>query len=150
MQVTHSGVVITYDERQNNWQFTLRNRERVANSLALAKEFINRPVKETKANTFQRQKVYHKRNDCYGENVPRWKIIEATSITARNFIQTVDGKEREQITPFQLFPVGESKNDELVKRSEELTVEIVKLRNERDAVEKKLKALELPNERGDE
>jgi hypothetical protein len=44
MTITHDDITITYDEKDNRWHFELRGRQRSAESLAKAKEFIDKPV----------------------------------------------------------------------------------------------------------
>lgn len=47
--ITHNGVEITYNESQDHWEFLLRGRQRNAQSLAKAKEAIDKePVEARK------------------------------------------------------------------------------------------------------
>lgn len=41
IKVIHSGIEILYVEGENKWTFTLRGRDRSADSLAKAKEYID-------------------------------------------------------------------------------------------------------------
>lgn len=46
--VTYRDVIITYREKDNRWCFELRGRDRSAESLAKAKEFIDKPAPSEK------------------------------------------------------------------------------------------------------
>lgn len=54
IQIVHSDVPITYNEQANKWFFTLRGRDRSAESLAKAKEIIDKPVPVEKAKPFEK------------------------------------------------------------------------------------------------
>lgn len=54
IEFTHDGTLITYDEQENKWKFTLRGRDRSAESLAKAKEIIDKPVPAEKAKPFEK------------------------------------------------------------------------------------------------
>ncbi len=53
INTTHNGIEIVYNEASSLWEFTLRNREYGFTSLKLAKERIDRPVKEAKEQNFE-------------------------------------------------------------------------------------------------
>jgi hypothetical protein len=59
LSVTYEDIEIVYDESENVWRFTLRGRERSAESLAKAKEAIDKPVPADKAKPFQRVRAIH-------------------------------------------------------------------------------------------
>lgn len=46
--ITYNGIPITYCEKANEWAFTLRGRDRVAESLAQARKTIDRPSRTEK------------------------------------------------------------------------------------------------------
>jgi hypothetical protein len=54
IQVVHDETTITYNESENRWTFTLRGRDRSAESLAKAKEYIDKPVPAEKAKPFEK------------------------------------------------------------------------------------------------
>jgi hypothetical protein len=54
IQVVHDETTITYNESKNRWTFTLRGRDRSAESLAKAKEYIDKPVPAEKAKPFEK------------------------------------------------------------------------------------------------
>lgn len=47
VKVTYGGIDIAYNEEQDRWEFELRGRERFADSLAKAKEAIDKPEPKT-------------------------------------------------------------------------------------------------------
>lgn len=53
MTTTHRDIEITYDEKDNRWHFELRGRQRSADSLAKAREFIDKPVTEKEEKPFK-------------------------------------------------------------------------------------------------
>lgn len=53
ISTTHNGIEIVYDEVNSLWVFTLRNREYGISTLKLAKEKIDRPVREAKEQDFE-------------------------------------------------------------------------------------------------
>ena len=52
----YGGIAITYDERDDVWRFELRGRERKADTLAKAKEAIDKPAPQEK--TFKPLEAY--------------------------------------------------------------------------------------------
>lgn len=44
LKVAYDGIEITYDESSDSWKFELRGRARSAESLAKAKEYIDKPI----------------------------------------------------------------------------------------------------------
>jgi hypothetical protein len=54
IQVVHHETTIIYNESEDKWEFTLRGRDRSAESLAKAKEFIDKPVPAEKAKPFEK------------------------------------------------------------------------------------------------
>jgi hypothetical protein len=54
IQVVHDETTITYNESEDKWEFTLRGRDRSAESLAKAKEYIDKPVPAEKAKPFEK------------------------------------------------------------------------------------------------
>lgn len=146
--VTHNGVVITYDERFNKWTFTLRDREREASTLALAKEAIDRPVKEK--NVFKRVPAWS--NGCYANCTGRFERAEITSISAGGKINVVFNEknprklsQREQTRPEYVFPQN-PQNDALIAEHTKLLDEYQALGQKLSEVCKKLQHYVLPGE----
>lgn len=61
MKTIYEGIEIAYDESANLWRFELRGRQRSADSLAKAKEYIDKPIPEGKK-AFQRIPAIRLRN----------------------------------------------------------------------------------------
>lgn len=57
VSTNYKGTDITYNEHENRWEFTLRNKDRHAGTLTLAKEAIDKPVPADKK-PFKRFDVY--------------------------------------------------------------------------------------------
>jgi len=151
MEVEHNGIKIEYNENINNWTFTLRNRERKAESLAKAKEFIDRPVAANSKDddSFPRTKCYVQNHGWRSERGEgRWMVVDATSLTTRRYSGSIEaytsrnGKVDGKRYISDLYPVGE-KNDPLVKESEELTKQINALEAKRNKVEDKMVELKV-------
>lgn len=102
LTVTHNKIEITYNEARNVWTFTLRGRERSADSLAKAREAIDRPPpKESKP--FERFKAWLY---AWGEG---WEIVEVTSIVESPYsiqLWTMGKGGRSKQACGNLFPVG--------------------------------------------
>jgi hypothetical protein len=60
LTVTYDGVEIRYEERSDRWKFCLRGRERSADSLAKAKEAIDKPEPKEKK-PFERISAYYQK-----------------------------------------------------------------------------------------
>lgn len=72
--VTHRDIRVSYNEVDNRWYFELDGRERSAESLVKAKEFIDNPPKEKKVSTFKRVDAF------YGETT--WDIPLKVTVTS--------------------------------------------------------------------
>lgn len=125
--IAHRGTTITYNESENRWAFTLRGRDRSAESLAKAKEYIDKPVPfGEKAKPF--------------EKIPAWyfpyndtpKKAEVTGIAEKGYSCeevwiTCEGKRSKQRVLDRIYPANE-KNDALVQQIITAQQEIVNLR----------------------
>jgi hypothetical protein len=133
---THDGVEITYDEKENRWRFHLRGRERSAESLAKAKEFIDKPVVEKEEKTFVPIDAWW---FSYSEG-PR--IVKVTSVAERGYgsleyYWIKDGKDRSKRAAYELYPKTD-KNDKLVSEVQALDSQLDSLREKRDEKKQKL------------
>ena len=103
METEYDGVKITYDEKANLWRFTLRGRDRSAESLANAKQAIDKPVPEEKAKPFKRIPAI--KVESY---VPNFYFGEITSIAetprysnrVEVWFTRPDGRRKEDLTNF--------------------------------------------------
>lgn len=69
MKTEYGGIEISYDEGRDVWLFELRGRSRSSESLAKAKEAIDKEPKEKRAQTFPRFQAY------------LWKYSELMTVT---------------------------------------------------------------------
>ncbi len=139
LQITYGDVPISYDERNDQWTFTLRGRDRIADSLAKAKEFIDKPVKES--SSFKRVKaLYSKYQNPLHE-------VEVTSIAGtgrggRLDVWVMDGKERSKRTANELFAFT-PENLGRAAQIAELDKQIAALEQQKDAIEETLDKLQI-------
>lgn len=142
---THSDTTITYDERENKWCFTLRGRDRSAESLAKAKEIIDKPVPKEKAKPFEKISAWFFKYS----NSP--KKVEVTSIAEPHYSLgdmvwiSEKGKRSKEYARHQLFPTT-SDNDKLVQTILANERERERLREENDSLKSKLSPLVLPKD----
>jgi hypothetical protein len=115
MTIEYSGIIIAYDEKDNRWRFTLRGRDRSAESLAKAKEYIDKPKPEDKKEKpFERIKAFR---FSYGGTV---LVGEVTSIAERGYSNLKawfvgPGHNRSKEAAYSLYPMT-SENEALLKQ----------------------------------
>lgn len=135
---TYHDIKIEYHEYTNDWRFTLRGRERIASSLKLAKEAIDKPVPK-KAKPFVRFEAWsskYSRNDL--------KTCTVMSLVARESrcrseqqvrIKDDEGQRETDIT--SVFPKN-AVNDELVRQIEVLQDQIDDIGAKKDKLKENL------------
>ena len=105
MKTEYEGIEISYIEGTNDWHFELRGRSRITDSLAKAKEAIDKePVAK---------RVSFPRFDCYMWKYRTLKIVTVTSVAELDYsgkpafwVTERDGKkERSKESAYSLFPV---------------------------------------------
>lgn len=150
-KIEHNGVTITYDEPRNLFCFELRGRQRTAESLAKAREAIDKPVKE-KAKPFERFKAWKRDSISWGTS--DYVEVEVTSIAEATYdeasevwVNNTPGsfRSREKIQASSVFPRNE-RNDAVVAEWKERQGRIKALETEQKATVKKLKSYEIPKE----
>ena len=149
MAVEYGGIKIEYVEKTNQWVFELRGRERKVESLAKAKEAIDKPVKEDKK-PFERMKVYYKERWVRdGEN--EFKIGEITSIAAVSWgvpgetVWLSKGKDdREKVGIHSLFEISE-KNEAIIAEINKTKAEIAQLVKKVDSLETSMVKAKIPS-----
>lgn len=107
MKTEHSGIEITYNEVKDRWEFELRGRSRSADSLAKAKEAINKEPVEKRKQAFPRFDAYLNR---YQNG---WGVVSVTSVADAGYrsgeyfwiSNAQRGREKESAS--SLFPVNE-------------------------------------------
>lgn len=148
IKIHHNGVEITYNEGRNRFEFILRGRERHAESLAKAREFIDKPVIEKQEKDF-------KPIQCYVDS-GRWNDNQFITCTATciatspsyctelEFWTTRKGEDGKTIRAKEpqrgLYPVN-PKNTELMTTIEGLRSRINALQKEIIEHKKKLKTI---------
>lgn len=132
MKTEYQGIEINYVEGDNTWRFELRGRDRSAESLAKAKEAIDKQPKE--------KRTEFPRFDCYKQQRYEdsgYEIVTVTSIAEKGYggeqFWISNGKDRSKEQMHSLFPVNEQ-NTALVEQIKEKE-------KERKAIEKQLSAL---------
>lgn len=142
--VVHDDTTITYDESEDRWTFTLRGRDRSAESLAKAKEYIDKPLPPEKAKPF--------------EKIPAWFFpysdrphkVEITGIAERRYGYeqvwiTCEGKRKKENVSHSVYP-SNTKNDALVQQVLAAQQEIDKLKKSIEDSKSHLQPLVLPKE----
>lgn len=144
---THDGIEIEYLEHQNKWQFTLRGRERIVDSLAEAKAVIDKPAPKEKPD-FDRIQAYHRHSYSYG----KYALVEVTSIAAQHGWRGQDevwivgkDKQRSRVDRARVFPVNEW-NSAIIQKVEKLQEDEATIRKAIEGLEKTLRPLKLPKE----
>lgn len=146
--VEHNGITITYNERFNRWDFTLRGRERFSETLAKAREYIDRPYKEKPQTKFERVNCWYFRYSdvmtctVTSIGVPRWTGSDPqVNITFKD-----EGRSKlNRVDSTAIYPQNE-KNDALVAEWKQCAEQIKALREQQDAIIKKMKCYVLPKE----
>lgn len=132
MTTTYHDIEITYDEIENKWKFTLRGRDRSADSLGAAKAAIDKQPTE-KAKPF--------------EKIPAWQIhyngpidkVELTSIAERQYgrdyvwIKDSAGKRSKEVVERSIYPQNPT-NDAII-------AEIIQKKDALKALSKKIECL---------
>ena len=132
MKTEYNGIEITYDEGRDKWLFDLRGRSRSADSLAKAKEAIDKEPKEKRVQTFPRFEAY-----LWAYNELR--VVTVTSVAEDGYHQgatfwVVDGDRRKKERDYSLFPVNAHNTklkDQIIAKEEEIekiNKQITKLR----------------------
>lgn len=146
IQVVHDDVPITYNEGENRWTFTLRGRDRSAESLAKAKEYIDKPLPPEKAKPFEKIPAwFFPYNDepqkvvVTGIAEGRWYSSDVTVWITNN------GKRSKESARFYIFPQNGT-NDALAAQILAARAEISKLRESIEESKRQLLPLVLPKE----
>ena len=139
----HPPVEISYNERDNVWEFELRNRNRQATSLALAKQAIDTPPKPDKK-TFKRIPVYV----AYGQNYEKAEITSLTTTRYSGYEAWVTYAEgnmkgkRERKSMYYLF-LDNDHNKALIEQGLAVWKEINALQAKRNDLTGKMDKLEI-------
>lgn len=142
MKTEYEGIEISYVEGSNDWHFELRGRSRSAESLAKAKEAIDKQPKE-KRTEFPRFQCYKQKR--YGDS--GFDVVTVTSIADKSYrgeqFWISNGKERSKESMTLLYPVNPH-NTALVERIKEKEREAAELDKRITALKGKLQQAEIP------
>lgn len=142
MKITHNGTDINYDEPSNTWKFVLRARDRSVESLAKAKEAIDKPVAE-KSKPFEKIPAWEFRNDVPAKvEITGW--TDQYGSPAAWITCPKDGRRKERIE-FRLYP-STPENDSSVEQIIAKCAEVARLNDEIRRLKYKLAKLEVPKE----
>lgn len=146
MKTEYNGIEITYDETKNVWRFELRGRTRSAESLAKAKEAIDKEPADKRKQEFPRFDAYL---CAYGDN---FSVVTVTGIaesrgwsTEHEFwVKNANGDRSKQRFK-SLFPVNDT-NTAIVEEAKRISEEVAKLEERRRNVMSKLVSATVPKE----
>lgn len=144
IKFTHDRTLITYDEQENKWKFTLRGRDRSAESLLKAKEIIDKPVE--KAKPFEKIPAWFFK---YGDGPIK---VDVTGVAESHgyggevsvWVNNKGTRSKERANG-NIFPQNE-KNDALVEEIIEKETRATELRSESYDLKAKLQKLVLPKD----
>lgn len=130
LKTEYSGIEIQYLEESNKWEFTLRGRTRTADSLAKAKEFIDKQPKPKVA--FQPFSAYRQAGWKARESGELYDTVEVTSFAGTShgygsgnrrewWIRNSEDR-REKVWESELFVIN-GKNAAIIDRLKALTKE---------------------------
>ncbi|HXQ38129.1 MAG TPA: hypothetical protein VN843_29260 [Anaerolineales bacterium] len=158
--VEYGGIQILYLEDVNKWRFELRGRERKADSLKQAKEWIDKPEPVKKASKpFERFEAYLDSTDYYGTK-RTVEVVTVTSVAQDTYRGTNipcvawivrQNKERTKVNVEKLFEISEGTKQKL-KSVNELFTEAETVKKRAEAVFKSIKRVDLSEyvDNGDE
>lgn len=139
IKVEYRGTAITYNEDRNRWEFELRGIERSRDTLAKAKEVVDKPPTEKEEGpAFQRIQAWIVR---YGD-IQEVTVTSKQESSWRSSSYWIVDKDKRRSTRegYQLYPRNEH-NDAIIEQLREIHKRQVALAKEKEAVEKKMKAL---------
>ncbi len=144
MTIKYNETTILYDEENNRWKFELRGRHRSAESLAKAKEFIDKPVNDKEEKPFTRIAVFAKPKYGYNKN-EMFDIGEVTSVAessygSRKEVWVVVGKTREKRDADNCY-IKNDQNAEIITQIKSFTNQIHALEERRFKLYEKLQPI---------
>lgn len=145
LQVTYDGISVSYDEAEDKWSFTIRGRERSAPSLAKAKEFIDRPVKDKEASTFTPLAAYYVGYDHAPREIQVTSMAEGRSYSSGQHYWIVkDGQRRKERCDY-IYPQSPS-NVEAVTQMRGLEKQIKTLQKQLEKAHQSMEKLVVKDE----
>ena len=135
--IQHHGVEIVYLERENRFQAVIRGRERSFESLAKAKEAIDKPDPQEKE-AFKRAPIWYARYQGTPVEAEVTSLAEKPSYGDGNFFWISSEGRRQKEPQRSLFERSES-NDAIVKQMAQLDSDIEGLQKKRNKLFEGLK-----------
>lgn len=127
---TYREVEIVYVESQDKWNFTVNGRERNSDSLAQAKESINRSLDyEKKERPWKPFPAYHQDYNRDFEPVTITSIADK-SYGSRTYYWVSNGKKRSKESGHELY-AATPENEQRITRWRELDKEVDRLEDEK-------------------
>jgi hypothetical protein len=145
--IQHGGVEILYMETENKWRFELRGRERFAESLAKAREAIDKPEPKPKGKPFEGIKAYIEKGRW--DKGPEFRVIEVTSIAETRYgrpeVWITDSGDRKKVHADTVFAIT-GDNDVLIADLKNLNVERARIGTKITNCRERLKPIALPKD----
>jgi hypothetical protein len=147
IQVVHDETTITYNESKDKWEFTLRGRDRSAESLAKAKEYIDKPVPAEKAKPFEKISAWNYAHSDKPERIEVTGIAESNGYCRDELHVWIKlGTSRQKVSvPYRIYP-SNPKNDALMASIIEKLAAVRKLQDECSLIRQKLDPLVIAKE----
>lgn len=147
IKVTHNDVTIVYYEDDDVWRFTLRGRDRSADSLAKAKEAIDKPVPKEKAKPFEKIPAWWFQYEQNPKEIEVTGIAEGRSYGSPNEYVWINhkGQRIKETVQFRIYPRNE-RNDALVGQILARRKEAQRLYEEASEFQRQLDRLVLPKD----
>lgn len=136
IKVVHAGITITYHEGDDRWDFVLRGRERREDTLANAKEAIDKPVKE-KRKAFERMACWVRIWSNQPEKVIVTSIGQGKYGSCNAWATAPNGSRSRYLTT-DLYPCDIPTNQEKMARMLEICKTMQDLINEKQKLSDKM------------
>lgn len=143
----HNGTEIAYDEGANLWRFTLRGRDRSTDSLAKAREVIDKPVSGEKAKAFAKFPAWI---FLYGDKPEKVEVTGIADVRSYSgspvvWVKDSEGKRSKQRVSFGIYECSadnDAKVEQIIAKMEEGS----KLDVERRRLKSDLKEIQITRE----
>jgi len=146
MRTEYNGITIVYDELKDKFIFTLRGRERWADSLTKAKVAIDTPVKNKKESTFEPVEAYHR--SYYSQKFEKVKVTSMVDCglgRQPDFWISNSGKNRSKVGAHNIYPITDS-STKIVNECNAIIDQIAELHAQVGRLSNKVKCMEVPEE----
>ena len=152
LTVVYDGITISYDERDDVFRFILRGRNRSANSLRQAKEFIDKPVPESvKKKTFEPTQAYYQgrySGDFAFEEVTVTSVAEDSRHGISLWIKDANGNRSKEGT-YAVFLKNDA-NAKIIQQIKDITKQINDLEEQRSTLKDSMAKFEVEKEQDED